>query len=349
MAAFCTPPISAIPSFEDDSAKRRRVIAVAVPGSEPLELIGPIDVLLNANFVLTNEGRPDLGYDVEIVTTKPGSVFEYNGLRLVADRPYHRVRGAVDTLIVPPMDFDEVCLGETKFLNWVKQTGERCRRVVSICVGTYILAQAGLLSGRRATTHWAWCDDFRKRYPDVTLEAEPIYVRDANVYSSAGGTSGLDLALALVEEDFGRDVALRVAQFLVMYLKRPGSQAQFSVQMEAQLADKSSIRKAQTYAIENLAKVTCVDDLAERAAMSPRNFARVFAREVGISPGRFIELSRLERARQLLEQSRNPIGTIAKQCGYGSADAMRIAFDRHLNTTPREYRRRFSSTEATPA
>jgi transcriptional regulator GlxA family with amidase domain len=232
-------------------------------------------------------------------------------------------------------------------LSWVAQIAKRARRVVSICIGTYVLAEAGLLDGKRATTHWAWCDDFKKRYPNVHLQPEPIYVRDQNIYSSAGATSGLDLAIALVEEDFGRDVALRVAQFSVMYLKRPGSQAQFSVQMEAQLADKSAIRKAQEFVLEHLANVTGVEQLAEQAAMSPRNFARVFTRETGGShPAAIIELSRLERARQLLEQSAIPVAAVAKRCGYGSADAMRIAFDRHLNTGPREYRRRFSSSTA---
>jgi transcriptional regulator GlxA family with amidase domain len=346
MTEFCTPRIAAVPAFADDAGKRRRVVAVAIPGSEPLELIGPVDILMNANFLLAQSGRADLGYDIEIVTTAPGVVFEYNGLRLVADTPFESVRGDVDTLIVPPMDPDELGPNQQGFLSWIARTAKRTRRVVSICIGTYVLAEAGLLDGKRATTHWAWCDDFKKRYPNVHLQPEPIYVRDQNIYSSAGATSGLDLSLALVEEDFGRDVALRVAQFSVMYLKRPGSQAQFSVQMEAQLADKSAIRKAQEFVLEHLAIVTGVEQLAEEAAMSPRNFARVFTREVGISPGRFIELSRLERARQLLEQSTIPIAAVAKRCGYGSADAMRIAFDRHLNTGPREYRRRFSSSAA---
>jgi transcriptional regulator GlxA family with amidase domain len=312
----------------------------------PLEFVGPLDMFAEANFMLNHSGRHDAGYDVEIVTTEPGAVYERNGMKILVDKPFHALRGPIDTIVISAIDYDEKCLKDERFMSWVGRVAPKTRRIASVCIGAYVLAEAGVLDGRRATTHWSACADFAARYPDVNLDPDPIFVKDDNVYTSAGATAGLDLMLALIEEDFGKDLALRVAQGMVVYLKRPGGQSQFSVQVEAQFAAEDTIRRLQTYIGENVGLDLSVETLAERAGMSPRNFARVFTRQVGTPPGRFVEHSRLERARQLLEQSRLEVGRIAERCGYGTADGMRLAFDRHLGTSPREYRRRFATSKA---
>jgi transcriptional regulator GlxA family with amidase domain len=321
---------------------RQRFVVVTHLGANSLEYMGPIQVLEEANFFLERMGRSDLCYDVEVVSTQTGVVYETKGLKVVADTPYHRLRGNVDTLMFQAVAEDEGCLADERFLAWVRQMSKRVRRMTSICVGTFVLAEAGLLEGRRATTHWVACEDFRRRYPTVKLDPDPIYVKDGNIYTSAGSTSGLDLTLALVEEDFGKEFARRVAQGLVMFLRRPGNQAQFSVHLSTKFPDEQRIQEVQTYVAENSNADLSVEALARRIGMSLRNFSRVFAREVGMTPGRFVELSRLEKARQSLEQSELPISQVADQCGYGTSDGLRLAFERHVGVSPRAYRQRFA-------
>src|SRR5262249_34871353 len=203
------------------------------------------------------------------------------------------------------------------------------------------LAAAGLLDGRRATTHWGWCDALAKMFPRVTVDPDPIFVRDGNVYSSAGVTAGMDLALALVEEDLGRDVALETARGRGLFLRRPGGQSQFSAQLAVQAADREPIRELCAWIVEHPDAELGVDALARRVAMSPRHFARVFAREVGATPGRYVEKVRIEAARRRLEDSSQGVKTIAGNCGFGSADTMRRAFLRTLRVAPIAYRARF--------
>lgn len=213
--------------------------------------------------------------------------------------------------------------------------------MVTACIGTYVLAEAGLLVGRRAATHWSACRDFRRRYPDVILDSEPIYIKDGQFYTSAGVTSILDLMLALVEEDFGSELALRVAQSMVLFLRRPANQSQFSVQLAGLKTDDKKIRDVVSHIAEHPSADLTVERLGELTGMSPRNFTRVFSREIGMTPGKFVELSRLESARRYLEQSTMPVSQIAYECGYSTADGMRLAFNRNLAVTPREYRLRF--------
>ena len=222
----------------------------------------------------------------------------------------------------------------------------KTRRLATACIGTYVLAEAGLLDGRRATTHWSACNDFQRRYPDVKLDPQPIFVKDGKFYSSAGVTSILDLMLSLVEEDYGSELALRVAQSMVMFLRRPANQSQFSTQLNGSAADDAKIRSVMAYVAEYPDRDLSVEALAEIAKMSPRNFTRVFAREVGVTPGKFVEQTRLESARCRLEQSKLPISQVARQCGYSTADGMRVAFDRNLGVGPSEYRRRFTTSQS---
>jgi transcriptional regulator GlxA family with amidase domain len=345
MHEYCIPTVPELPTLRA-SERRRRIVVVASPTPDPLELIGPINVLNVANFILDHSGRSDLGYDLEVVTTRSGVIHEIDGLKIIADKPYQRLRGRVDTLLFQPMELDDLWNREDHFLAWVKRMSAQVRRIGSICFGTYILAEAGVLEGRHVATHWAYLDDFKHRYPGVILDIAPIYLKDDHIYTSAGATSGLDLSLALIEEDFGRDVALRVAQTLVLYLKRPGSQAQFSVQIPTWLTKEARIAELQSYIFENPSGDLRVEALSERAGMSPRNFSRVFAREVGMAPGNFVEQSRLDVARQRLEKSEASISQIAEWCGYSTTDGMRLSFERRLGVSPREYRRRFSSSRA---
>jgi transcriptional regulator GlxA family with amidase domain len=319
----------------------KRCVLVTVPGGDPFDLIGPMAVLREANFFFETSGRPDLVYDYEVVSNQPGTVFEAEGLRIVVDKPCYDIQGDVDTVVFQAVDYEGKCLRDERFIAWIQRISKSARRMVTACSGTYMLAEAGLLDGRRAATHWAADKDFRRRYPDVLLDTEPIYVKDGNLYTSAGVTSILDLMLALVEEDFGSELALRVAQGMVMFLRRPANQSQFSVPLTALKTDDERIRDVVSHIAKNPGADLTVERLGELAGMSPRNFTRIFAREIGMTPGKFVEVSRLESARRYLEQSTMAVGEIAHACGYSTMDGMRLAFDRNLGVTPREYRLRF--------
>jgi transcriptional regulator GlxA family with amidase domain len=335
------PKVESLSAIPRDEGKRRFVF-VTMPGSDPFDLIGPMAVVREANFFLEWSGRPDLVYDYEVVCNQPGAVFEAEGLRIVVDKPCYEIRrGDVDTVVFPPIDYEGKCLRDRRFIAWIRRISKRARRVVTACIGTYLLAEAGLLDGRRAATHWMADKDFRRRYPDVLLDTEPIYVKDGNLYTSAGVTSILDLMLALVEEDFGSELALRCAQGMVMFLRRPANQSQFSVPLTGLKTDDERIRDVVSHIAKNPGSDLTVERLGERAGMSPRNFTRIFAREIGMTPGKFVEVSRLESARRYLEQSTMAVGEIAHACGYSTTDGMRLAFDRNLGATPREYRLRF--------
>lgn len=339
---FSAPKVKSIRSSRE-STRRRRVVFVAVPDGDPFDLIGPMMVLQDANWQLENSERADLGYDIEVVSNEPGAVFRANGLRIEIDKACYDVRGPVDTLIFQAVDYEEKCLTDRRFINWVKRIAPRTERLVTACLGTYVLAEAGLLDGRRATTHWMACDSFRKRYDAVKMDPEPIYVKDGKFYSSAGVTAILDLMLALVEEDFGSEIALRVAQSMVLFLRRPANQSQFSVQLTHTMSGNPAIQAVLGHIAENPDADLSVETLADFANMSPRTFVRAFARDIGLTPGKFVELSRIEAARSQLERSALPVSEIAKNCGYKTSDGMRASFDRNFGVGPSEYRRRFAT------
>ncbi|HEY9467369.1 MAG TPA: helix-turn-helix domain-containing protein, partial [Vicinamibacterales bacterium] len=226
---------------------------------------------------------------------------------------------------------------------WLGRMAPRVRRLGSVCTGTFILAAAGLLTGKRATTHWASCDTLAKMYPTVRVEPDPIFIRDGRIYTSAGVTAGMDLALALVEEDFGRHIALGVARQLVMFLQRPGGQSQFSSQLAIQTADREPLRELVEWIADHLNGDLSVPALAERIAMSPRHFARVFTAEMHMTPARFVEVQRVEAARRRLEESSDGVECVATTCGFGGAEVMRRAFLRTVRVSPTDYRNRFRS------
>jgi len=224
----------------------------------------------------------------------------------------------------------------------------RCRRVASVCTGSFLLAAAGLLDGRRATTHWAFAPELARRHPEIEVEPDPIFIRDGTVWTSAGVTAGMDLALALVEEDHDRELALLIARHLVLFLRRPGNQSQFSAMLRAQQPDREPLREVQRQVLEDVAGSHTVEAMAERAHMSPRNFARAFRVQTGVTPARYVESVRLEAARRRLEETAEPVQGIAGACGFPSAEAMRRSFLRAMQVGPSEYRRRFRSTPAPP-
>jgi len=319
----------------------RRVVMVAMPCQEVVEIGGALDIFYAANGRLP----PGRGYAVEVVSPV-ATVREWPGLRLASDRSYRAVRGDIDTLIVTGIDEPDDARRDPDLIRWLARIAPRTRRVAGLCTGTFVLAEAGLLDGRNATTHWMDCDELARRFPAITVQRDPIYVRDRGIYTSAGSTAGLDLVLALVEEDVGRRVALQVAQRMVFFLKRPGGQAQFSAQLSTQMAEREPLRDLQAWILDHPGLDLSVDALARRAAMSPRNFFRVFVREIGMTPGRFVERVRVEAARRLLEETTRSIPDVAAACGFGSPETMRIAFRRALGVNPQSYRSRFHTTVA---
>jgi transcriptional regulator GlxA family with amidase domain len=316
----------------------RRVVFVGFPGVEILDLTGPFEVFAAASAL-----RGEAAYALDIVTTGPRPIVSSSGIKLIPNASVRDVRGPLDTLIVAGGRGATTAMQDQPLRAWLRRVAPRVRRLASVCSGTFILAEAGLLDGRRATTHWRACGELARRYPNVTVERDPIFVRDGSVYTSAGVTAGMDLALALVEEDHGRELALRVARELVMFLKRPGGQSQFSAQLAVQAADREPLRELQAWIADHLDADLSIPALASHAAMSERNFARVFAREVGVTPARFVERARVEGARRRLEESSDGIDAVAERCGFGSAEVMRRAFLRLLGVPPAAYRGRFKS------
>jgi transcriptional regulator GlxA family with amidase domain len=322
----------------------RRIAVVAFPGAEVLDVTGPLEVFSQAAQMLgTGRAQAEPAYRVEVLARRGGPLPMSSGIRLVADRAVGEVRGGIDTLLVAGGRGTPAALADELLLAWIRRMARRVRRLASVCSGTFLLAEAGVLDGRRATTHWEVCGELARRYPRVIVEGDPIFVRDGNIYSSAGVTAGMDLALALVEEDHGRNVALRVARQLVLFLKRPGGQSQFSAQLAVQAADREPLRALQAWIADHLAEDLAIPALARRAAMSERNFARVFAREVGTTPARFVERARIEAARRRLEESSDGLDEIAGQCGFASAEILRRAFLRVVRVAPSAYRLRFRS------
>jgi transcriptional regulator GlxA family with amidase domain len=322
----------------------RRVVMVAMPCQEVVEIGGVLDALHAANRILADAGAPDPGYLAEVVSPVV-TVRAWTGLRMVAERSFRNVRGLVDTLIVTGIDGPEDARRYPDLVRWLARIAPRTRRIAGLCTGAYVLAEAGLLDGRRATTHWADCDALAQRYPRVLVDSDPIYVRDGHVYTSAGATAGLDLLLALIEEDLGRRVALGVARRMVLFLKRPGGQAQFSAQLSGQLAEREPLRELQAWVLDHPSADCTVEALARRVHMSPRNFFRVFVRQVGTTPARFVERARVEAARRLLEATSRGVSDVAEACGFGGAETMRLAFRRTLGVNPAAYRSRFSRTD----
>lgn len=321
----------------------RRVLIVGAPGTQILDLVGPFQIFTRASeiFAQQNQSRTPI-YRVEIVSTTRGRPILTNcGLGLMAHRTYRRCNAKVDTLLVAGGDDIECGKVGIEAVQWLKDMAREARRLVSVCTGALLLAEAGLLDGKKATTHWKYCELLARRYPDVDVNPDPIFVRDGNVYTSAGVTAGMDLSLALVEEDHGAQLALDVARDFVLYLRRPGGQSQFSTALSMQATDRHQFRDLAAWAMDNLNADLSVGALAGHVSMSPRNFARVFAAEMETTPALFVERLRVDVARRRLEESRHSLKQIAAECGFNTVATLRSAFRRQLAAPPSEYRRRF--------
>ncbi len=318
---------------------------VVYDGFKALEAIGPMSVFNYANFHLQRLGLAG-GYDVKIAAVRPGEVRSDTQMSLHAHKALNQLSLPHTAIIVGARDIESAIASSPEIVEWVKVSSARLTRTAALCAGTFFLAAAGLLEGRRATTHWALAPLLRERHPEVIVDADCIFVREDSLWTSAGVTAGIDLALALVEEDFGRNVALDVARDLVVYLKRPGGQSQFSVHLTSQQTRHQGTSELQDWLLANLDKPVTIADMAGRVAMSARNFTRVFQRETGMSPMAFVEQARVEAARRGLEDTALPIKTIAAQVGFRSYEPMRKAFLKWIGVTPRAYRSRFSSSFA---
>jgi transcriptional regulator GlxA family with amidase domain len=320
----------------------RRIAVLAYDGIQSLDLVGPVEV-----FDVATRHPIDPPYRVDIVAPTTEPIVTSSGITITPARALAEVRGDVDTFVVAGGTGVEAALADPALVRQVARVAARARRVASVCTGAFLLAEAGLLDGRRVTTHWQSCRRLQRHYPDLDVDSDPIFVRDGDVYTSAGVTAGIDLCLALVEEDHGRDLALAVARQLVVFLKRPGGQAQFSSHLSTQLAERDVLAEVQGWIADHLDDDLSVPRLAARAAMSPRHFARVFRAETGETPARFVERARVEQARRRLEESGTGIEEIAHGCGFGTPETMRRAFLRALRVGPAEYRQRFRTADET--
>jgi transcriptional regulator GlxA family with amidase domain len=319
----------------------RTVLIVVFDGVQSLDVTGPLEVFAGANSWRSRRGHGSPHYGIRTASLGGQPVRTSSGLRLAPDADLREVgqTGPPDLLLVP--GGEGARRADPELVGWLTSHGRRAERLVSVCTGAFLLAEAGLLDGRRVTTHWAYCATLAARFPGLSVDPDPIFVRDGNVVTSAGVTAGIDLALALVEDDLGRDAALEIARHLVVFLRRPGNQAQFSAQLAAQLANREPLRDVQRWIADHPAADLSVETLARRARLSPRQFARAFAAEVGMPPGRYVDRVRLELARHRMEDTADGVEQTARFCGYGTPEAMRRAFIRALGVSPDEYRRRF--------
>ena len=319
----------------------RRIRVLVYPDFQVLDATGPLEVFSTANRIHAHR-QPDAAplYEVGLVSAEPGPVRTSAGYALVADHGL-RERAPIDTLLVAGGDGVSDASRDARLLHYVKRMAPRVERLGSVCSGTFLLAAAGLLAGRRVTSHWRACAALQKAYPQLEVDPDPIFVRDGSVYTSAGVTAGMDLALALLEADHGRTLALGVARQLVLFLKRPGGQSQFSAPLAAQSATRVPLQDLQVWVPEHLDADLSVEALSARVGMSPRNFSRVFTREVGLSPARFVEEVRVAAARRALEESDAGVESVAASCGFRSAEVMRRVFLRTVQVTPSAYRARF--------
>jgi transcriptional regulator GlxA family with amidase domain len=309
----------------------RRVVITGPPPVQILDVAGPFEVFSNAGT-----------YEIQLATPDRGTALQTNrGIALGNAIPISQITGAIDTLVIAGGPGAESGNYNPNFIAWLREAAGRSRRVAAICTGAFLLAEAGLLDGKQAVTHWKFCERLALDYPKVRVERDPIYLRDGCIYTSAGITAGIDLCLALVEEDQGHEVSLRIARFLVMFLVRPGGQAQYSHMLSHQGTASQPIRELQVWMLEHLRDAMTVQSLADRLGVSSRHFTRVCLREIGMNPGQFIDRMRVEAAQRLIDSSSKGLKEIADACGFNSPEAMRRAFSHVLGVTAAEYASRF--------
>lgn len=327
-------------------AKHPLTIAfLAAPNTQILDVAGPYQIFVRAAEIYqATHPAQSSPYKVLVISVRgKDSVLTNCGLSLSPALDYRDVSEPLDTLLIAGGRGTEKAAADKKLIEWIRSSSGKARRYGSICTGTFLLGAAQLLEGRCVTTHWKWADELSQLHPRTRVDPDPIFVRDKNLYTSAGVTAGMDLALALVEEDLGAPVALEVARELVMYLRRAGGQSQFSTALSLQTSDRHEIDDVQRWAVDHVGDDLRVATLAERVRMSPRNFARIFTKATGSTPASFIERIRIDSARRRLEESHDKLDKISSDCGFGNADSLRRTFRRVLKISPSEYRERFKS------
>ena len=321
------------------SSETHHVVFLTFPQVMLLDLVGPWEVFSLANRLADSKS---VRYKLTLVGADEASqIRSVSGISVVRQRSVSRVRGRIDTLVVPATSHVWAEDPPDAFTADVRRLAKRSNRVVSICGGAFFLAAAGLLDGKKATTHWSGTRDLASRYPKIDVQEDSIFVRDENIYTSAGVTAGIDLSLALVEEDLGTNVALACARQLVVFMRRPGGQSQFSSTLESQRATRDPINELVAWATDNVSSDLSVQALAERANMSLRNFSRIFRKEVGQTPATFVQKLRVDAVRRRLEESDESLSEISASCGFSSTDSMRRSFLRVVKVAPGDYRRRF--------
>jgi transcriptional regulator GlxA family with amidase domain len=328
----------------------RRIAILAVDHCQGLDVIGPLEVFHGANAALARKGSRRAAYEAIVVGVRRAPIPTESGLRLLPEASLAALtrRGAppLDTFILAGGPGVEQAVARPATLAAIRRCAAAARRTASVCTGAFLLAASGLLDGRRATTHWAYCDTLARHFPSVSVERDPIYVRDRCVWTTAGVTAGIDLALAMVADDFGQELASELARWLVVFIRRAGGQPQVSAQLAAQAAQRPELRDLLTWISEHLDHDLSLPVLARRSAMSVRNFARVFREETGTTPARYVETIRIEAARRYLEGSDKSVEEVAAAAGFASAEALRRAFAKHLGTSPSEYRARVAAAKA---
>jgi transcriptional regulator GlxA family with amidase domain len=322
----------------------KTIAFLAAPGSQILDIAGPFQIFVRAAELFVRE-HPALKPPYKVLlasTSRRKPVLTNCGLILTGTETFRSLRFPVDTLLVAGGSGLEKAGRDEELLAWLRLAAQRVRRIGSICTGAFLLASAGLLDGKRVTTHWKWAVELASKCKRARVDPAPIYIRDGNTYTSAGITAGMDLALALVEEDLGSPLALKVAREMVLYLRRPGGQSQFSAALSLQASDRKQIDELRSWAFDHLDEDLTVEKLAARAGLSPRHFARIFVQETAVTPARFVERLRVEAARRRLEESRDKLEKIATDCGFGSLSSLRRSFLRVLHVPPADYRNRFT-------
>ncbi|MDD5460308.1 MAG: GlxA family transcriptional regulator [Methylococcales bacterium] len=318
---------------------------MAYPGIEIIDLTGPMEVFSFANIALRQSGIcKEPAYPIEVLAAKPGPIATSCGLQIIADKAYSDVHDGIDTLLITG-SFDVDCiLCDAALQTWVRNMAPKVNRLASVCTGAYLLAESGLLDGLRATSHWDYCDRLARDYPEVNVEPDRIFVRDGFISTSGGVTSGIDMALSMVEEDWGSELALLVARYLVVFLKRPAGQSQFSAYLTSKTT-RPELKDLQAWVMLHLTEDLRVETLAERMSMSPRNFARFFLTETGMTPAKFVEMARIDAARHYLGSTRLSIEAVADKSGFNDSERMRRAFIRQLGINPQSYRERFGLSD----
>lgn len=314
----------------------RKVVLVGFPGIQALDLVGPYEVFTGA--ALLTQG----GYEVTVVAAEGKPVATATGMGFTSS-PLPDPSEPVDTVVLPGGGGVDAMRADTDFMDWIRAIAPSARRVVTVCTGAFLAAEAGLLDGHRATTHWAFADRLAAEFPRVEVDPDPIFIQSGeHIWTAAGVTSGIDLSLALVEDDHGTEVAQTVARWLVLYLRRPGGQTQFAAPVWMPRAKRTSVRDVQEAIEAQPGGAHSVEELARRAAMSPRHFTRVFTEEVGEAPGQYVERIRTEAARRQLEETDDTVVAIASRCGFGTAETMRRNFIRRVGVPPDQYRKAFA-------